>query len=134
MATQIPIVYGTTITAQASAAITADTVSTGALTTIDNSKTGNGGGCHLYKCIARVTVGPSGGAAVCRLYYAGAESGTPANFDSWSLSANIPSGGTGDFPLGDIIIPDEVSRVKIGAEDYGFTASLIVVPVLPEAQ
>ena len=133
MTTQIPIVYGTTITAQASAAITAGTVSTGALTTIDNSKTGNGGGCHLYKCIARVTAAPSG-AAVCRLYYSGAESGTPTNFDSGSLSVSIPSGATGDIPIGDIIIPDQVSRVKIAAENYGFTASLIVVPILPEAQ
>lgn len=134
MATQIPIIYGTTITAQASAAITAGTVSTGELTTIDNSKTGNGGGCHLYKCIARVTVGPSAGAAVCRLYYSGAESGTPTNFDSGSLSVNIPAGATGDIPIGDIIIPSNVSRVKIASENYGFTASLIVVPILPEAQ
>lgn len=133
MATRFPIIYDSVITAQASAAITGDAISAGALTTIDNSKTGNGGGCHLYKCTVNVTVAPSSD-AVCRLYYAGADSGTPANFDTGSLSVKIPSGGTGDFPLGDIIVPDPVSRVKIGAEDYGFTASLKVRPVLPEGQ
>lgn len=133
MANKIPIIYESSITAQASAAITADNPSGGAMTTIDNSKTGNGGGCHIYNCFVNVTVGPSS-EAVCRLYYAGATTGTPANFDDGSLSVKIPASGTGEFKLGPIIMPDELSRVYIAAEDYGFTASLVVVPVLPEAQ
>lgn len=134
MANKIPIIYEASITAQASAAITADTDSGGTLTTIDNSKTGNGKGCHGYKCFVNVTVGPSGGAAIARLKYAGRSSGTPDKFDSGSLSVEIPAAATGEFELGDIYDPAPVSRCKLAAEDYGFTASLIVVPILPEAQ
>lgn len=134
MANKIPLIYESAIAAQASAVITADTDSTGALTTIDNSKTGNGAGCHGYKCFVDVTVGPSGGDAVARLKYAGKSSGTPTKFDSGSLSVTIPSGETGEFELGDIYDPAPASQCKLAAEDYGFTASLIVVPILPEAQ
>ncbi|WP_321495647.1 hypothetical protein [uncultured Desulfobacter sp.] len=133
MTTNIPIIYGSEIIAQASAAITADDDSDGVLTTIDNSLSGNGAGCHMYQCFVNVTSGPTSD-AVCRLYYAGARSGTPSNFDSGSLSVAIPAAGTGDFSLGYLDIPDPVSRCKIAAENYGFTASLIVVPVLPQAQ
>ena len=134
MAIKIPIIYESAITAQASAAITAGTDSAGALTTIDNSKTGNGAGCHAYKCFVNVTVAPSGGAATARLKYSGKSSGTPDKFDTGSLSIKIPNGETGEFEMGDIIEPAPVSRCMLAAEDYGFTASLIVVPILPEAQ
>ncbi len=134
MANKIPIIYESSITAQASITLTADAaLSTIGCVTIDNSKTGNGAGCHGYKCFVNVTV-HSGGDAVCRLYYAGASTGTPAKFDSGSLSVEIPSAETGEFELGDIYNPAELSRVAIAAEDVGFTASLVVVPMLPEAQ
>lgn len=133
MTTKMPIIYESEITAQASAAITADTDSGGSLTMITNTTAGNGGGCHLYQCFVNVTAAPSGD-AVCRLYYASSPSGTPDQYDSGSLSVSIPSGETGTFDLGCIISPAKYSYCKIAAEDYGFTASLIVVPVLPEAQ
>lgn len=134
MANKIPQIYETSVTVQASAAISAGTDSTGTLTTIDNSKTGNGGGCHLYKCFVSVTVAPSGGDATARLKYAGKSSGTPDKFDSGSLSVEIPDGETGEFELGDIINPAPVSRCKLAVEDYEFTGSLVVVPILPEIQ
>ena len=134
MANKIPIISESAITAQASAAITADTDSAGALTTITNSLAGNGKGCHGYKCFVNVTVAPSGGDAIARLKYAGKSSGTPDKFDSGSLGVTIPDGETGEFELGDIHDPAPVSQVKLAAEDYGFTASLIAVPILPEAQ
>jgi hypothetical protein len=133
MATEIPIKYETGVTAQASAAITADTDSTGSCTTIDNSTSGNGSGCHGYKCFAVVTVAPSGD-AVARVKYAGIDTGTPTKFDSGSIGVEIPSGETGTFEIGDIYSPAKYSQVKLAAEDYGFTASLLVVPMLPEAQ
>ena len=134
MANEIQTKYGSTITAQASVAITADTDSGGAMTTIDNTPTGNGGGCQEYQCYVNVTAAPAT-EAVARLYYAGAYSSTtPVNFDSGSLSVKIPAAATGEFTLGIIYDPDKYSRVKIAAEDYGFTASLVVVPVLPEVQ
>lgn len=134
MPNKVPQIYESSITAQASSAITAGADSAGTLTTIDNSKTGNGGGCHAYKCFVSVTVGPVGGDAIARLKYAGKSSGTPDKFDDGSLNVKIPSGETGEFELGDIINPAAVSRCKLAAEDYGFTASLIVVPILPEVQ
>ena len=133
MSNSIPIIYGSAITAQASAAITADADSGGSLTLIDNTLTGNGGGCHEYQCFVVVSVAPSAD-AVCRLYYAATYTGTPDQYDSGSLSVEIPSGETGTFDLGSIINPAKYSYCKIAAEDAGFTASLIVVPVLPEAQ
>ena len=134
MPTQIPIVYASPITAQASAAITAGADSAGILTTITNTQAGNGKGCFAYKCFVNVTVAPSGGAAIARVKYAGASTGTPAKFDSGSIGVSIPNGGTGEFEIGDMINPAPVSQVKLAAENYGFTGSLIVVPMLPESQ
>lgn len=133
MSNKIPIIYESSITAQASAAITADADSAGTLTTITNSLTGNGKGCHEYQCFVNVTVAPSGDATAV-LKYAGASSGSTFKFDDGSLTVTIPNGETGEWFLGSIFSPAPVSQCKLAAEDYGFTASLIVVPVLPEAQ
>jgi hypothetical protein len=130
----IPTTYKTAITAQASAAITAGSDSAGSLTTIDNSKTGNGGGCFGYKCFVNVTVAPSGGAAIARVKYAGISTGTPTKFGAGSLAVSIPDGVTGEFEAGDIYSPAPLSQVKLAAVNYGFTASLNVVPMLPEVQ
>lgn len=133
MATQIPIIYKSYITAQAAASITADTISTGTLTTITNTIDGNGGGCHAYQVFVYVSSPPSGN-AIARIYYAGKQNGAPTNFDSGSLSVRIPQGTAGTIEAGIIYAPALYSQVKLGAEDYGFGASLIVVPILPEAQ
>lgn len=134
MANEIQLKYGLYITAQASAAITANTDSAGTLTLITNTSAGNGGGCHAYQCFCVVTAAGGAGEATARLKYAGTYTGTPDRFDLGSLSCAIPSGGTGTYSMGIIYDPDQYSYVKIAAEDYGFTASLVVVPVLPEAQ
>ena len=134
MPNKIPQIYKASIVAQTSALIFAGADSSGLLTTVNNSKTGNGGGCHAYKCFVNVTVGPVGGDAVARLKYAGGSSGAADKFDSGSLFVKIPAGETGEFELGDIINPAPVSRCMLAAEDYGFTGSLIVVPILPEVE
>lgn len=133
MPNKIPQIYEAQIEAQASAAITVDTDSTGALITIDNSISGDGKGCQKYKCFANVSSAPTGD-AVARVKYAGAITGTPDNFDEGTIGAKIPSGQTGVFEIGDIRDPAPVSRCKLAAEAYGFTASLIVIPILPEVQ
>lgn len=134
MPTEIQTKYESSITAQASAAITADADSGGSLTTIDNSSSGNGSGCYAYKCFAVVTTAPSGGDAIARIKYAGIDTGTPTKFDNGSIGVTIPDGETGTFEIGDIYSPAKYSQVKLAAEDYGFTASLTVVPMLPESQ
>lgn len=134
MANEIQTKYESSITAQASDIIAAGDPSDATLTTIDNSSSGNGSGCSAYKCFAVVTTAPSGGDAVARVQYAGIDTGTPSKFDSGSIGVTIPDGETGTFEIGDIYNPAQYSRVRLAAEDYGFTASLIVVPMLPEAQ
>ena len=133
MSNKIPMIYESTIIAQASQTMSAGAENSNTPTTIDNALTGNGKGCQAYHCYVVVTTGATG-AATCRMYYAGSYSGTPDQYDSGSLSVSIPSGSTGTFKLGTIYNPDQFTRCKIAAEDYGFTASLVVVPVLPEAQ
>ena len=134
MANEIQLKYGSAITAQASAAITANAMSGGILTTIVNTPAGNGGGCQAYQVFVNVTSAPST-EATARLYYAGAYSdATPDNFDKGSLSVAIPVSATGEFSMGIIYNPDKYSYCKLSAEDYGFTASLTVVPILPEIQ
>lgn len=134
MSNKIPLIFESSITAQASAAITSNTDSTGALTTIDNSLTGNGKGCQLFTCFVNVTVAPSGGDAVALVKYAGVSSGTSFKFDTGSLSVSIPDGETGEWEVGPMMTTAPLSRVKLAAEGYGFTASLIVIPILPQAQ
>lgn len=134
MTNKISILYESDITAQTSAAITEPNDSGGALTTIDNTIGQNGNGCHAYKCFVVVTVAPSGGDAIARLKYAGINSGTPTEFDNGSIGVTIPDGETGTFEIGDIITPAKFSQVKLAAEEYDFTASLVVTPMLPEVQ
>lgn len=135
MANELQLKYRSPITAQASAAIPAGTISTGALTLLTNTPEGNCGGCMAYQCYVKVTVSPSS-PATARLYYTGGYYDlTFATFDKGSLSVEIPKFSNGiEIPLGIIYDPDKYSYVKLGAEDYEFGASLIVVPILAEAQ
>lgn len=136
MANEIPIIFKGAITAQASAAIDVDVDgdSAGALTTIDNSLTGNGKGCHFFTCYINVTVAPSGANAVASVKYAGVSSGTSFKFDSGSLSKTIPDGETGEWEMGPMMATAPLSQVKLYVEDADITASLIAVPILPQAQ
>jgi|GEM_PF-7099518 len=134
MATRIPIIYDSSIEAQSSIALTADAaLDTTGCVTLDNTLTGNCAGAHAYQCFVNVTA-HTGGDAICRLYYSGASTGTPAKFDTGSLNVKIPSAETGEYPLGPLFYPDKLSRIAIAAEDVGFTASLNIVPILPQAQ
>lgn len=135
-AVPIPFVYRSPITAQASAAITTGADSAGAITTIDNTipATSNGRGCNFYTCFVDVTVAPSGGDATARIKSAGRASSGTFKFDNGSLSVNIPDGETGQFRAGIMVADSPYSQAKLAAEDFGFTGSLIVVPVLPEGQ
>lgn len=129
MANELQLKYRSPITAQESAAILSGGISGGVVTTLNNSE-----GAQAYQCYVNVTEGPTSN-ATARLYCAGAyTTAVPANYDSGSLSCVIPAGSTGEHSLGIIYDPDKYVRLKLGAEDYGFTASLVVVPILAEAQ
>lgn len=138
MANKIELDYQALITAQASAAISAGSDSGGSLTTITNTSAGNGKGADCFKAYCVVTVAPSGGAATACLKYAPSYNSTMTdiNFDDGSLTVEIPNGGTGKFYLGDLYSPAQYFQCKLAETggDYGFTASLVLIPVLPEVQ
>jgi hypothetical protein len=134
MANELQLKYRSPITAQASATVPTAGMSAGATTVLVNTPEGNCAGAQAYQCYLNVTTGPTT-AATARLYCAGAYSITnPGIFDSGSLSVAVPASTTGEIPLGILYDPDKYMTLKLGAENYGFTASLVVVPILAEAQ
>lgn len=136
MANEIQLKYGTAITAQASATVPTTGMSTGTTTVLVNTPAGNCAGAQAYQCYLNVTTGPTT-AATARLYCAGTYSDTtPDIFDSGSLSVAVPAStaGVGEIPLGILYDPDKYMVLKLGAESYTFVASLVVVPILAEAQ
>lgn len=123
-----------TITAQASAAITADSLSTGTTTTIDRtSSSGNAEGAFEADIYVDVTVAPSGGAATAEIYMEASDDNSTFCEDEYCLSVEIPDATTGRFHAGCVELP-KYCNLKIMAVSYGFTASLLVVPELPEVQ
>ena len=126
--------YRSSFTAQASAAITAANFSGGSQTTM--SQAGSGGnceGCWEADIYISVTSAPSGGAATAEIWTE--ESPDNSNFSAaaQALSVSIPNGSTGYFYAGVLSLP-AYCKAKIKAISYGFTASLIAHPYLPEAQ
>ena len=123
-----------TITAQASAAITADALSTGTTTDIDRTAaSGNAEGAFEADVFVDVTVAPSGGDATAEIWMEASDDDTTYCEDEYCLSVEVPNGTTGRFHAGRVELP-KYCRLKIKAIDYGFTASLLAVPELPEVQ
>lgn len=132
MANEIQRKYRTSVTAQASAAITADTDSTGTQTALDNTPTGNGGGCEFLRLMLDVTAAPSA-EAKAEIYMA--ESDDDSNYTNYVLikTVTVPA-ATGKHKAGAVFFPAKYTQYKIKAIDYGFTASLAAWPQLPEVQ
>ena len=135
MANLVPITYKSEVTAQASAAIAATSFSGGALTLLDNSIAGNGGGACVYKCFINITTAPSS-ASTITVHMASVYTGTPAVYDNGILSMVIPTGSSyvGTFCIGDIWYPGKYTYLRLKAGVAGMTASLTVVPVIAEIQ
>jgi len=123
-----------TITAQASAAITADALSGGSTTTINRAGSGgNAEGAFEADIYVNVTSGPSGGDATAEIWMEASDDNSTFCEDEYCLSVKIPSSQTGRFHAGVVELP-KYCNLKIKAVDYGFTASMLAVPQLPEAQ
>ena len=136
MANLVPITYKSAVIAQTSATIAAAAFSTGTLTLLDNSLTGNGGGACLYRCFINLTTAPSTNSSLT-VHMASIYTGTPTIYDNGVLSIAVPSGTSyiGVFPIGDIWYPDKYVYLKLKAgSNAGMAASLIVVPVIAEIQ
>jgi hypothetical protein len=118
---------GTRITAQASGAITADAFSTAAETLVDKAASGNADGAQWFDCYVDVTVAPST-AATCEMWMTGSSDGTDESAYEYSLSVAIPT--TADqYRLGVLYGTPREFHAKLKAIDYGFTATLYLVPM-----
>jgi len=126
--------YGTGVTLQASAAITAGALSTGAQTIMDVTSGGNFDGALVAEMYINVTVAPTAAATV-ELYMAASKDGTnyaesgPDAYGEYALSVKVPASATGDFKLGILHDLPQKTKFKIKALSYGLTASLYGVPV-----
>ena len=121
--------YGSVITAQASAAINADAMSTGSTTAVDKASSGNADGAIWFDCYVNVTAAPTT-AATCEMYIEGSPDGTNYAASEYALTCAIPT--TIDrYHLGPLLIAPRKFLATIKAVDYGFTALLELVPVYP---
>jgi hypothetical protein len=136
MPSEIRNKYRAPVTVQAEAAITANNYSGGSQTVIDNTSSGNGGGCNDIECyIAIPTGGGASTAATCELYMqASYDGGTTYSAEVYRGMVSVPASTIGHFYFGRVMDVPEYCKFKVKAVSYGFTASLIAVPVVMEAQ
>lgn len=121
--------YGSVITAQASAAISANTMSAGATTAVDKASAGNADGAIWFDCYVNVTAAPST-AATCEMYIEGSPDGTNYAASEYALTCAVPT-ATGRYRLGTLHAAPREFLATIKAISYGFTATLEIVPVYP---
>ena len=122
------------ITAQASAAITADAFSGGTQTTLSQAGTsGNAEGAFEADIYADVTVAPSGGDCTLELWMEASRNNTDFSEAEYCLSVTVGNGDSGDYHLGIVELPP-YCKLKLKAVDYGLTATLYAIPQLPEIQ
>lgn len=121
--------YGSVITAQASAAITADAMSGGSTTAIDKASSSNADGAIWYDCYVNVTSAPST-EATCEMYIEGSPDGTNYAASEYALTCAVPTSAD-RYHLGTLHSVPRKMLATIKAVDYGFTASLEIVPVYP---
>ena len=134
MANEVWKISQSSITAQASAAISADTFSGGAQTTLSQAgSSGNAEGAFLADIYADVTAAPSGGDCTLELWMEASLNNSDFSAAEYSLTVQVPDGDSGDFHLGVIELPP-YSKLKLKAVDYGLTAVLYAIPQLPEVQ
>jgi len=121
--------YGSAITAQASAAITADTMSAGATTAINKAASGNADGAIWFDCYINVTAAPTT-AASCEMYIEGSPDGTNYAASEYALTCAVPT-AVDRYHLGTLHATPREFLATIKAVGFGFTAALELVPVYP---
>ena len=119
--------YGTRITAQASAAITANLLSTGSVTLIDKASGQNADGAQWFDVYIDVTAAPAG-AATCELWISGSSDGTDESAYEYALSVAVPVTATDQYRLGVLYGTPQEFYAKIKAISNGFTAALYLTP------
>lgn len=121
--------YGSALIAQASEAITADTMSGGATTPMDKAASGNADGALWFDCYVNVTVAPTT-EATCEMYIEGSPDGINYAASEYALTCNVPT-AIDRYHLGTLNVTPRMFIATIKAVGYGFTASLELVPVYP---
>lgn len=134
MPSEIRNKYRAPVTVQASAAITANAYSGGSQVVIDNTSSGNGGGCNDLELYVNVSAAPSTAATAEVYMQASQDGGTNYAAEAFRGSVAIPVTVTGDYYIGRVTDVPEYCKFKLKALSYGFTASLVAVPVVMEAQ
>lgn len=119
--------YGSPIVAQASAVITADTMSGGATTAVDKSLDSNADGAVWFDCYINVTAAPTTEAS-CEMYIEGSPDGTNYAASEYALTCAVPT-SVDRYHLGTLHASPQKFLATIKAIDFGFTASLEIVPV-----
>jgi len=137
MANEVRKKLRTAFVAQASAAITADAFSSGSETPLDNTYDGGSENClgaDQARMSINITAAPSS-EAVAEIWTAkyDDENSQYEQYE-YALSAVIPVTVTGSYSAGFIVLDSSLTKAKIKAIDYGFTAELIATPILPEIQ
>ena len=122
--------------AQASAAITAGAFSAGAETPLANTyiATENCLGADTARISVNVTAAPAT-EAIAEIWTAKYDDeNTQYEQYEYALSVTIPVTVTGSYSAGWIDLDSSLTKAKIKAIDYAFTAELIATPILPEIQ
>ncbi len=137
MANEVLKKLRTAFVAQASAAITANTFSGGTETPLDNTYDGGSENCKgadQARISINITAAPSS-AAVAEVWTTkyDDENSQYEQYE-YALSVEIPVTVTGSYSLGFLVLDSTLTKAKIKAIDYGFTAELIATPILPELQ
>ena len=134
MANEIQTKYRTYQTVQASAAITAGAYSAGSQTDIDNIDGANFLGAEGFDLYIDVTSAPSADAIAEIWMEASYDAGTSFAAAEKVSSVAVALTTADEYHIGQIFAPPPYFKLKIKAIDYTFTASLIVVPMVPEVQ
>ena len=138
MANEVRKKIRSSIIAQASATITAGSASGGTETPIANTYAASENG--LGADTARMSVYVSGtaptGDATAEIWTAKYDDNNSVYEEyEYALSVEIPSGSTSkSFSAGWIDLDSSLTKARIEAVDYDFTAELIATPILPEIQ
>jgi len=120
--------FGTRITAQANAAITAGAFSGGAQTQVDKASGQNGDGAQWFDVYIDVTAAPAT-AATCELWISGSSDGTDECVYEYSLSVAVPVTVTDQYRVGTLFATPQEFKAKLKAIGYDFTATLYITPV-----
>ena len=131
MANEVKVKSRSSVTVQASAAITAGSYNSSTPTVLSRASSGNADGCWDADIYIDVDAAPSG-AATAEIWMAASPDNTNYSAKEYCLSVAVPVTVTGYYHMGTVALP-MYSKLYLKAVTYGFTASLIAIPLCSSA-